>query len=57
MRSFMLKKKCDYFYIGSTTVYSKKKILEKEVNIDKFKKQFSLESEEYCIFNDVPNFF
>lgn len=51
------KKKCDYFYIGSTTVYSKKKILEKEVNIDKFKKQFSLESEEYCIFNDVPNFF
>jgi len=51
------KKNSNYFYVGSSTVFSKKPLSEKELNIEKFKKQFSSKSEEYYIFNDVPNFF
>jgi len=51
------KKKSNYFYIGSSTIFSKTVLSKKELNIEKFKKQFNSKSEEYYIFNHIPNFF
>ena len=51
------KKKSNNFYIGSSTIFSKTVLSNKELNIEKFKKQFSSKSEQYYIFNHIPNFF
>ena len=51
------KGKCDNFFIGSLTKYSKNKVDEKELQIEKFKKKFNKNYEECYLYDDIPNSF
>ena len=50
------KTKCNFFNIGSTTIYSKRNISDKEKNIEKFKSKFKGINLKFIILNDLPKY-
>ena len=48
---------CNYFYIGSNTLYSKIKLSSKEKSVELFKKKFSNIRETYFLYKKIPETF
>tara|TARA_B110000037_G_C17095108_1_gene495653 strand:+ start:861 stop:1835 length:975 start_codon:yes stop_codon:yes gene_type:complete len=47
---------CKFFNVGSTTIYSKKNISDKEKNIEKFKSKFKGIDLKFVILNEFPEY-
>ncbi len=50
------KKKCKFFNVGSTTLFSKRDLSDKEKNIEKFKLKFKGLNLKFVILNDFPEY-